>query len=207
MSQESKLQIEKEFKKVLELVAPLREILAELKEKEKVLELSTTTEAISLQEAERLESNYIAKVTNNIRDLKPPDVFKVSKWSKIKIEESKVTAVAERRNKYLRKVPFAIFEVRVMSHYKRLIQSESFKDTAYLEEIMPIIDEIENKAKEVKYVAVLASAIGWSEKAIERLKNISSYASYVLVDLKNKEYYFNPTDVDLTQFEFYFNPK
>jgi hypothetical protein len=97
-----------------------------------------------------------------------------------------------------------VFEVRILSRYKELFLNGFDRRKVSLKEVMPYVEEL---VRQRDYVLALASLTGWSEKAIEYVKE----ASYplILVDLNKdgEERYYNPLDERVRRFLYYLEPK
>ena len=92
---------------------------------------------------------------------------------------------------------FLPLEVRVLSDYKQLHLSGRDMERITPGELMLHVEEVAPRVKGDSYALALAATPGWSDQAIERIKQVGSLypnLRVVLIDLKDKEMQYEHDD-------------
>ncbi len=171
------------------------------------------------QEVQLVEQSYIAELDTRLKQVKGELKFKkIKKFDRLKrihaelktikptsmghLKETVphglgIRAVAKKRKLFIFSNTFLLLEVRVLSDYKQLHLSGRDMERTTPGELMLHVEEVAPKAKGDTYVLALAATPGWSDQAIERIKQVGSLypnLRVVLIDLKDKEMHYEHDD-------------
>ena len=225
-TEEEKRRIEEELRRIENLYNSLRNEIEELARESKEIK-SKKTELEAIINALKEEDVFFDGVTSEQSRLMEIDYAKnvekrlkeLNGW-KVKVSDERDRIYGELKRldsgvtyDTLSRIPNNItitatkgffrkqtFEVKILSHYRELYFAGVDKRKFGLAEIMPYIEQLREKGD--RYVLALASTTGWSDKAINYVKN-NTMLNLILVDLNSKEIYYNPANIELENYLYY----